>query len=468
MSDTVLLRPPRPSQILRPGVRTLPIGVERYVVRGGGALTVRLQAGGRLTVIDREGLQAAELSASDATGRPDLSILGAKAGPPALRIFGGGPAGDMAEFIVQRESTVRVAAPGGIMDFDRQDTATDLELIIHRATPVSYKASETPLPDPLRDSLQEIRIKAATARAYTVKAGEYIQITDVDGRQMTDFQCFSMRKLDKGLEHALDATVTRTLTGRALPVPGLPSKAFAFDFEPLVEVVQDTVGRHDAFATACNARYYDDIGYPRHVNCTENFNFALAPYGIARRKGWEALNFFYNTRMDHADMIVSDEAWSRLGDYVLLKARPNHPAFRSTPLRGSWRPSSWRTETLSTARPEGPAPITATRVMLFLPVESSCRCREMAKSNCNRIRPILYQSVKRHSGRQDQAIAQHRTATGLHGLAMPHPADFGARPRRPTDARYAPPGFKPQGGGAHSCHDGSAGSGGFETGAGLP
>jgi aminomethyltransferase len=88
----------------------------------------------------------------------------------------------------------------------------------------------------------------------------------------------------------------------------------------MVEVIHDTCGRHDAFATACNPRYYDDMGYPGHVNCTENFNRALDPYGIAKRKGWEALNFFYNTRMDAHDVIVSDEAWSRPGDYVTLKA----------------------------------------------------------------------------------------------------------------------------------------------------
>jgi aminomethyltransferase len=85
-------------------------------------------------------------------------------------------------------------------------------------------------------------------------------------------------------------------------------------------VVQDTCGRHDAFATACNSRFYDDMGYPGHANCTENFNFALDPFGIEKRKGWEALNFFYNTRMDHSNVIVSDEAWSRAGDYVLVKA----------------------------------------------------------------------------------------------------------------------------------------------------
>jgi aminomethyltransferase len=94
-----------------------------------------------------------------------------------------------------------------------------------------------PLPEPLADPLQDIRIHAATAQAYVVKAGEFIQVIDVAGRQMTDFQCFSARKLDKGMENALDATVTRTLTGRSYPTPGLPSKAFGFDFEPLVEIV---------------------------------------------------------------------------------------------------------------------------------------------------------------------------------------------------------------------------------------
>jgi aminomethyltransferase len=320
MSDLAVLPPPRPSTILRPGLRSLPFGTERYVVRGGGSLTVRIAAGDRLKLVDIEGLQPAELLATGPDGRPDTGILGVPGGKPMLCVFGTGPAGETCEFTVQRDGLLKVSAPGGAMDFVRQNTATDLLLFIVRANPVQYKSGMTPLPDPLRDPLQDIRVRAATARAFTVKAGEYIQIIDVDGRQMTDFQCFSARKLEKGIENALDATVTRTLTGRALPTPGLPSKAFGFDFEPLVEVVQDTVGRHDAFATACNARYYDDVGYPGHVNCTENFNRALDPYGIARRRGWEALNFFYNTRMDAADQIVSDEAWSRPGDYVLLRA----------------------------------------------------------------------------------------------------------------------------------------------------
>ena len=129
---------------------------------------------------------------------------------------------------------------------ENQDTATDIELRIARSGKAAERGSV--LPEPLADPLQDFRIRASTASAYVVKAGEYIQVIDVSGRQCTDFQALSARKVDKGLDLALDATVTRTLLGRSYPAPGLPSKSFDREFEPLVEIVQDTVGRHDAFA----------------------------------------------------------------------------------------------------------------------------------------------------------------------------------------------------------------------------
>ena len=62
------------------------------------------------------------------------------------------------------------------------------------------------------------------------------------------------------------------------------------------------------------------MGYPGHISCTENFNEQVTPYGIAERKGWEALNFFYNTGFDGDNLLFMDEPWSRPGDYVLLRA----------------------------------------------------------------------------------------------------------------------------------------------------
>jgi aminomethyltransferase len=180
--------------------------------------------------------------------------------------------------------------------------------------------NETILPEPLADPLQDIRINSGTARAYFVRAGEYIQIIDVAGRQCTDFQCFAARKLEKGVEHPLDVTTTRSLMGQSYPHPGLRSKAFDQDMEALVEEVRDTVGRHDAFGLACNARYYDDQGYPGHVNCTDNFNAELAPYGIAARKaGWRSTSSITRASMTRT-CSTSTSRGRAPGDYVLLRA----------------------------------------------------------------------------------------------------------------------------------------------------
>ncbi|SVB79759.1 uncharacterized protein METZ01_LOCUS232613, partial [marine metagenome] len=104
------------------------------------------------------------------------------------------------------------------------------------------------------------------------------------------------------------------------PGPGLYSKYYDVDMQPLIEVVQDTVGRHDTFGLACTAKYYEDMGYFGHPNCSDNFNTALTPHGVESRKGWAAANFFFNTGIDDHNVIYSDEPWSRPGDFVLLQA----------------------------------------------------------------------------------------------------------------------------------------------------
>ena len=72
---------------------------------------------------------------------------------------------------------------------------------------------------------------------------------------------------------------------------------------------------------ACAAKYYEDMGYFGHVNCSDNFNSVLEAFQIAPRKGWAAANFFFNTGIDDHNVLYSDEPWSRPGDYVLMQAQ---------------------------------------------------------------------------------------------------------------------------------------------------
>ena len=347
---------------LVPGLLMLGPGVERYRVTGGGATVLALDAGDELEVVDPEGRQRCELVAFDAGGRSDPGLLGpagadgrrgsssepaaldilaaeledarrvragleragidlasVRAATPLRLLDGDTPPETRARVVAHADVACVVAAPGEAMSAHGGAPPTDLIAYVHRRHTASDDRRPL-LPAPLADPSEDFIVKHSTAVAYQVAKGDWFQVVDVEGRQCSDFQCFAASDLDAGVDLCLDATITRTLMGAACPAPGLYSKFYNARMQPLVEVVQDTVGRHDTFNTACNARYYEEMGYPGHINCTENINGVLDGYGVAARRGWEAINFFYNTQLDDANQIYLDEPWSRPGDYVLLRA----------------------------------------------------------------------------------------------------------------------------------------------------
>ena len=380
--------PPRPSKIIAPSMFSMPPGTERYVIQGSGAALINVEPGDTFVVMNDEGGQICEILACDSHGVSDTGVLGCSVTGDAhglkgllssgnhslssVRIGLGArgvdltkaksielfdqmtPAKAEIKLRVQRGGFVVIAAPGGIMDLELQNTTTPLVVMVTRS--VIRQTVKFELPDPLADPLADIRIHSATAKSYFVKAGDYIQVYDVDGRQCTDFQCFSARKLDKGIEHALDVTTTRTLMGHSYPMPGLHAKYYDQDMMPLLEVIQDTCGRHDAFALACAAKNYDDIGYPGHANCSDNFNTALAEHGVLPRAGWMAINFFFNTAIDEHGAMYGDEPWSRPGDYVLLKALTDLVCVSSacpddTTAANGWNPTDIHVRTYDGAEP---------------------------------------------------------------------------------------------------------------------
>lgn len=340
------------SGVIVPGLPVLPPGVERHPVPGGGSRAVPVRAGDEITIQDREGLQPVEIVFFGPDGRSDAGMIGAAGGRKpeglkasllrdasgarvlaALRKSGfdldraestvifedGSRPGDSACFVASQDGLLIVCATGGPMEPHTQWAPTDVVLYIRRARHNDFKGGLV-ASDPLADPLLDANIQPGEALPYLVKAGQYIQVLDVQGRECSDFQAFSQRALDRGLEREIDPTTTRSLMGALYPMPGLHAKYFSVDQEPLVEIIQDTVGRHDTFGLSCTARYYEDLGYPGHINCSDNINVEMARYGIRPRGGWPAINFFFNTLLDDTHAIGMDDPWSRPGDYVLLRA----------------------------------------------------------------------------------------------------------------------------------------------------
>ena len=66
------------NEIRNPGLRTLPPGVERYFVKGGGLSVIEVFPEDKVEIINDEGKQTCEIIVFNSNGKPDLSILNLK------------------------------------------------------------------------------------------------------------------------------------------------------------------------------------------------------------------------------------------------------------------------------------------------------------------------------------------------------------------------------------------------------
>ena len=301
----------------------LPDNVERYTAKAEGILGIDVFEGDEIKILNIEGSQELELSFFNDQGlntslidkdfikdakftkfilqnSQDKDLLIKKLKNKKINldkikslIFFNEEteAGAEENILIEKNGFALFAAPGEPMNVDSSVVASDLEIYITRKNKKNLKL-ESILPEPLADTKNEFLIKNSTAKAYEIKKGDFIQIIDLHGRQCSDFMAFDAEALHKGKEYSIDSTATRSIVNGAYPMPGLYSKYFDKNQDALVEVIQDTIGRHDTFGVACTLKSYEDQGYFGHVNCSDNFNYQLNPFGVEKRNAWAAINLF--------------------------------------------------------------------------------------------------------------------------------------------------------------------------------
>ena len=339
--------------IREPGLNVLPPGVERHVVNAGGLTGISISPEDEIEIINDEGNQVCEISVFDKNGKSELSILNLKENKVSSEIKNillkkdessliaahqlkkrnldinksksavifdkNSNAGEKIKLISKDKCYCIFSAPGPNMLIHDQNPPTNLTIYIKRAK-INKDKELSIIPDPIFDPLNETNIEKKTAISFEVKEGDYIQIICPTGRQCSDFVAFDTSKLNKGIEKGLDWQTTRTFMGNTFPGPGLFSKFYDTDHQPLVEVIRDTVGRHDTFNLACTSKYYEDAGYFGHPNCSDNLSNSMSKYGLQKQKGWHAINLFFNTSAGGQNSVLSDESFARPGDYVLMRA----------------------------------------------------------------------------------------------------------------------------------------------------
>lgn len=165
---------------------------------------------------------------------------------------------------------------------------------------------------------EEIVVPAAQGRAFEARAGEYIVVEDVAGRQIGDFVAFNADEPDEWLSPS--HTRVALMSMRLKPGDRLVSSRR----RPMLEVVADTVGVHDFSVPACDpSRYEVFFGVSGHRNCQENLAEALTPYRVDPVQIRDPFNLFQNSPTSAAGVLSLTEPVSKAGDHIVFRALMN-------------------------------------------------------------------------------------------------------------------------------------------------
>lgn len=152
-------------------------------------------------------------------------------------------------------------------------------------------------------------------RAVLVRAGESVEVVDVEGAQVADVWAVDADDHTRWLS----TSHTRDYLERLFPRVG---ECFVDQrYEPIVEMVADmSPGPHDMLFPACNPALYDREGLAGHANCADNFRAAAAAHGVVLPTLPDPVNLFQNSAPGPDGMINVLAARSRPGDSVTLRA----------------------------------------------------------------------------------------------------------------------------------------------------
>ena len=168
----------------------------------------------------------------------------------------------------------------------------------------------------LRDRmmLSQREVRPGEAEALELKPGELLQLVDVEGKQVADFVVFSLTdRAEWG-----STSVSRSANDNIMMT--LNHQVWSNRRRPLLELVDDTVGRHDMLYACCDPVRYEALGAPGHATCRTALAEELAAYDVPADRVPDPINWFMNVAIKQRGELEIREPLSDKDDYVVLKA----------------------------------------------------------------------------------------------------------------------------------------------------
>lgn len=167
-----------------------------------------------------------------------------------------------------------------------------------------------------RVAVKSKQLRPGEAVGFDVKAGEIIQISTLEGKQVADFVAVSLAN-----PREVSSTAhTRAKNSSIMLQKGMGIYSNLRNL--MLEIVEDSVGRHDILFAACDPqRYSVDFGLEGHANCREALAGALEPFGTTYETVPDPVNWFMNVAILQRGELELRESLAERNDFVLLEAK---------------------------------------------------------------------------------------------------------------------------------------------------
>jgi hypothetical protein len=168
-----------------------------------------------------------------------------------------------------------------------------------------------------RETVATHRIPERSGVGFRLAAGQELTVIDPLGQQVADLLAFNSHDIDEVISsgRTLDYAESIYLT--------TGDRLFSNRSNAMLDIVEDTVGRHDFLLTPCSVdtfrHFYPDL--PEHRGCFGNLVDALAPFGIRADRIPVAFNCFMNVPVDgNTGKLEVLAPLSRAGDRIRFRA----------------------------------------------------------------------------------------------------------------------------------------------------
>ena len=159
-------------------------------------------------------------------------------------------------------------------------------------------------------------IKAKSSWSGIVKKGQRLKITDIEGQQAVDFLCYD----NNDRSDRYSATNTMKVQGNIYV--GLGSILYSDSGTQLLEVVEDTTGKHDTVYGCCsNPNNLLRYGVKTTESCYTNFEIELAKNELGKDSIVPNVNWFMSVPVLEDGTAGVDNVVLQPNSYVTLLAK---------------------------------------------------------------------------------------------------------------------------------------------------